>query len=138
MRGKNTIRAVSAPYPLRGEPKASNRPQSLSNDVGRYPTSFDSTRGRAGCLEGHRRIRREPLIVQQQRTVSAPLDPLHGERKATDRPQSPSNDVGRYPTSFDSARGRAGCPEGHRRIRREPLIAQRSSSAAAAPIVAQR
>ena len=89
MRTKNTTRAVSAPYPLRGEPKASNPPQSLSNDVGHSPTSFNSTRGQAGCLEGHQRVRREPLMVQQHRTVSASLDPLHGERNATDRPQSP-------------------------------------------------
>ena len=89
MLGKNTIPTASAPYPLHGEPKACNRPQSLSNDVGRPPTSFDSARGRVGCPCSRQWIRREPLMVQQQRAVSAPHDPLHGERKATDRPQSP-------------------------------------------------
>ena len=94
MLGKNTIPTASAPYPLHGEPKPSNRPQSLSNDVGRYPTSFNSVRGRAGFPCSRQWIRREPLMVQQQRAVLAPHDPLHGGRKATDCPQSPSNDVG--------------------------------------------
>ena len=77
--GKNTIPTALAPYPLHGKPKASNHPQSLSNDVRRSPISFDGARGQAGCPCSHQWIRQEPLMVE---LFQVPLTlPMGSERQ---------------------------------------------------------